>query len=195
MTPDPEPEPRHLALVGLTGVGKSTLAAALTRALAAHEQRGIVVKLAAPLYRLQRAVHCEAGLDPLTTGQDQQLLADLAGHLRRLNPVALTEAFLAEIATYPEDVVVVNDDVRDVGDAERLRAAGFDLVRLTCPESVRHARLGNRADASLINEKELFGPALEAMPVERILDTRAPVGELAEQLLTTLGGGARRAHA
>lgn len=184
-----EPEPHHVALVGLTGVGKSTLAAALVRSLAARKQRGVVVKLAAPLYRLQRAVHIEAGLDPLTTGQDQQLLSDLAGHLRRLNPVALTEAFLVEVATYPDDVVVLNDDLRDIGDAERLRDAGFHLVRLTCPESVRHTRLGNRADTSLINEKELFGPQLEAMPVQCTLDTRTPAIELADQLLSTLGGG------
>lgn len=183
--------PLRLALVGLTGTGKSTLVGELRTRLARQGETVAVLKLAAPLYRLQTAVYAEAGV-PLSDGQqDQELLADLAAHLRRIHAHALVEAFLTKLAEQPEDVVVLNDDLRDPGDADRLRQAGFLLVRLTCPELVRRQRLAHRDDVTILDEPARLGPAMDHITVDRTVDTTAPAAELADRILAELSGGHR----
>jgi hypothetical protein len=181
--------PLRLALVGLTGTGKSTLVAALRTRLASQGERVAVLKLAAPLYRLQGAVYAEAGVSLSDGRQDQELLADLAAHLRRIRPPALVEAFLTELAEHSEDAVVLNDDLRDPGDADRLRQAGFRLVRLTCPEPVRRERLEQRGDTTILDEPARLGPAMDRIRVDLTIETTAPAAELASHILAELPRG------
>jgi dephospho-CoA kinase len=136
----------RIAVIGLSGSGKSTCAGEL--AAYAHERNLSFarVKLARPLYELQRRIYAAAGV-PLREGaQDQVLMEDLAGHLRRLNARSLAEDFTARLAA-AEAAVLVNDDLRDPHvDAPALRAAGFRILRITCDEAVRQRRLTGRGD-------------------------------------------------
>ncbi|MEU6357423.1 hypothetical protein ABZ896_50360 [Streptomyces sp. NPDC047072] len=136
----------RVAIVGHSGSGKSTCAATL-REYATEQGIGFArIPLARPLYELQDRVYTTAGT-PLGAGaQDQVLMEDLAGHLRRLNPRALVDDFAARLADCTAGLVV-NDDLRDpFVDAPALRELGFRILRVTCDERLRLARLADRAD-------------------------------------------------
>lgn len=136
----------RIAVVGHSGSGKSTCAATLREYADAHGLGFARIPLARPLYELQDRVYAAAGT-PLRAGaQDQVLMEDLAGHLRRLNPRALADDFAARLADCPAGLVV-NDDLRDpFVDAPALRALDFRILRITCEEGLRLTRLTERAD-------------------------------------------------
>ncbi|MEU0603871.1 hypothetical protein ABZ484_37465 [Streptomyces sp. NPDC006393] len=136
----------RIALVGLSGSGKSTGAAHI-RTWARHTGRSHArIPLAKPLYDLQEQVYRTAGTALPAGAQDQQLLEGLAGALRRINPEALVADFLARLATARADVIV-NDDLRDPHvDAPALRRHGFRVLRITCAEELRLKRLAERGD-------------------------------------------------
>lgn len=158
--------------MGLSGTGKSTLAAALTQLLCRDGYTAKIVKLSAPLYRLQDAFYAEAGVVVDEAKQDQQLMADIARQLRRISDRALLDRFLQTVAGLAPDTAVINDDLREPApDAHGLREAGFTIIRLECPEEVRQARLVERGDLSTIDERAVFGPVLERIPVDLTLST------------------------
>ncbi|WP_405884024.1 hypothetical protein OG762_39145 [Streptomyces sp. NBC_01136] len=136
----------RIAVIGLSGSGKSTCAAELAAYAREHGLSCTRVPLARPLYELQRQVYAAAGV-PLHEGaQDQVLMENLAGHLRRLNPRTLADDFTARLAATDTDMVL-NDDLRDPHvDAPALRAAGFRILRITCDEEIRRKRLAERGD-------------------------------------------------
>ncbi|WP_328744909.1 hypothetical protein OHT57_05575 [Streptomyces sp. NBC_00285] len=136
----------RIAVIGHSGSGKSTCAVTL-REYAVEAGLGFArIPLARPLYELQDRVYAAAGA-PLRPGaQDQVLMEDLAGHLRRLNPRALADDFAARLADCTAGLVV-NDDLRDpFVDTPALRALGFRILRITCEEELRLSRLADRAD-------------------------------------------------
>ncbi|MGY1943932.1 cupin domain-containing protein [Nocardia asiatica] len=178
----------RIALVGFTGAGKTTLATAITEALHTQGVPSTVLKLAAPLYDLQRRYHTAAGIEAADGAQDQQLLHRIATDLRRLSATALLDRFCGELARIGEGTAVINDDLRDAEvDAPGLRAAGFVLVRVHCEESIRTARLAGRADLTRLDERATFGPALEAMRFDHEIDTSATDPQsCARQLLNAI---------
>ncbi|MGH3849877.1 MAG: hypothetical protein ACRDRT_09270, partial [Pseudonocardiaceae bacterium] len=95
---------------------------------------------------------------------------------------ALLDRFQQTVAGLAPDTAVINDDLREPApDANGLRAAGFTIIRLECPEEVRQARLVERDDLSTIDERTVFGPALERIPVDLTLSTiTSDVGATAE---------------
>ncbi|MEV0174403.1 hypothetical protein AB0I00_25175 [Streptomyces sp. NPDC050803] len=141
--------PLRVAVIGLSGSGKSTCAG-IVREWAA--ERGLTVArvpLARPLYELQAEVYAAAGVALRAGDQDQVLLEALATHLRRINPASLVEAFLARAAEAVEGGadLLINDDLRDPHvDAPALRAEGFRVVRVSCAEPMRLKRLAERGD-------------------------------------------------
>lgn len=162
----------RVALVGFTGAGKSTIAAGLINELRRRGQQARLVKLAAPLYRLQQVYYREAGVDLAPGTQDQELMAEIATRLRSISPRALLDQFLATLATTPSDAAVVNDDLRvPEPDATGLQAAGFCLIRLECPDGIRRARLAGRDDRSILDEPAVFGPLMSRIPAELTLGT------------------------
>ncbi|WP_051028001.1 cupin domain-containing protein [Nocardia higoensis] len=190
------PAPR-IALVGFTGAGKTTLAGALTEVLRAQGVPSAVLKLAAPLYDLQRRYHTLAGIEAADGAQDQQLLHRIATDLRGLSATALVDRFRAELARIPEGTAVINDDLRDAEiDAPGLRAAGFVLVRVHCEESIRSSRLAGREDRTRLDERAVFGPALAAMRFDHEIDTSSTDPQsCAQQLLEAIATPLARATA
>jgi hypothetical protein len=162
----------RVALVGFTGTGKSTIAACLIDELHRRGLPAQLVKLAAPLYRLQQIYYHEARVSLASETQDQGLMAEIAARLRRISPDALLNQFLATLAAAPPDTTIVNDDLRVPDpDAIGLRSAGFCLIRLECPDEIRCARLAGRSDRSILDEPAIFGPMMKRIPTELTLNT------------------------
>ncbi|WP_055480125.1 ATP-binding protein [Sphaerimonospora mesophila] len=162
--------PLQIAVIGLSGSGKSTCARIICEWAA---ERGLTVAripLARPLYELQRRVYAAAGV-PLREGdQDQVLLEELATQLRRINPRSLVDDFLARAAGAVRDGadVLINDDLRDPHtDAPLLRAQGFRVVRVTCAEQARQKRLAQRGD---ISRADGSTSALDLIEPDAVLD-------------------------
>lgn len=142
-----------IALYGKPGAGKSTFARLLTQHLQARDTPCAVVKIGAPLYELQALLYTIAWrplLEP--TAQDGLLLADLAGHLRRINPSSLTDLFAAKMATAPAGAALVCDDMR-APDVEAVKKLGFMLVEIQAPQQVRQARKHARGDLASGSEE------------------------------------------
>jgi dephospho-CoA kinase len=135
-----------LSIIGLAGCGKSTCAGLVEKIAAERGMTHARVKLAAPLYELQAQVYAVAGVTVRAGTQDQVLMEDLAGALRRIEPSSLVHNFHRRLAEVDADIVV-NDDLRDPHvDAVDLRRRGFRIVRVTADDGVRTARLDARGD-------------------------------------------------
>ncbi|KPI03543.1 hypothetical protein OK074_4910 [Actinobacteria bacterium OK074] len=167
------PPPLRIAVIGLSGSGKSTCAG-IVREWAAERALTVTrVPLARPLYELQSQVYESAGV-PLQPGaQDQVLLESLATQLRRINPRSLVDAFLARAAEAVRDGadLLVNDDLRDPHvDAPALRAEGFRVLRVTCAEPVRLKRLAERGD---LTRADGSTSGLDLIEPDAVLDNSA----------------------
>lgn len=178
----------RVALVGFTGVGKTTIAQALLVQLRDAGHAAELVKLAAPLYRLQRIYYEQAGVDLAPGVQDQELMVEIATRLRAISAHALLDAFLTTVSALPTGTAVVNDDLREPDpDAAGLISAGFRVVRLQCSPEVRRGRLADRGDQSVIDEPAILGPAMARIPAELVLDTStATPAEAVRRILTHL---------
>lgn len=196
------PHPPRIALFGLPGAGKSTTAALLRRALEERGERPAVVRIAAPLYDVQRAFHERIGSPLPEDRQDGALLNFLGSHFRRTAPDFLLEDFrqrCADALAAGADVLVC-DDARPV-DLGELSAQGFTLVRISAPDALRRARKsvrGDRTSGDDVHPTEAGVP--DAEPDHRIVNDGdlAHLERLIASLLTDLDGeqaGARLAAA
>ncbi|MFG2563064.1 hypothetical protein [Streptomyces sp. NPDC048496] len=172
---------RKFALYGSPGAGKSTLGGLLAQQFQGLGTPVTVVKVGAPLYELQAVVYAMAGRPMLAGGrQDGQLLNTLGGHMRRINPGALTDAFASRVAQAEREMpqaVLICDDLRapDVG---AVTALGFDLVQVCAPDELRRARKGGRGDLSPGAEDHPTEAPVTAVPRWRV-DNDGTLQELA----------------
>ncbi|MGW2652097.1 hypothetical protein ACWC1D_00320 [Streptomyces sp. NPDC001478] len=182
----------RFALFGKPGAGKSTFAGLLRQECSASGRSLRIVKIAGPLYELQRTVYEAAGVSAPAAGvQDGQLLNALGAHLRRINPTCLTDAFAARVAAVhgeAPDAVVVCDDMRGP-DAAALVGMGFRLVEITAPDEVRTARKARRGDLSPGDERHSTERPVEGEPWRRITNSGSLelLREQAARLLAEVG--------
>ena len=140
--------PLLVSVVGLAGAGKSTCAALIEEFARDKGLTHARVKLAKPLYDLQKHVYRTAGGSLRDGAQDQILMEALADAMRRIRPESLAADFVARLSSVDADIVI-NDDLRDPHvDAPVLRGHGFRVLRITCDEQVRQVRLVGRGDPS-----------------------------------------------
>lgn len=133
------------------------MAAVLAESLAAAGHPSQLIGLAALLHELQNRLYSEIAEPKPSDQQDQQLMHDLARHIRRIRPTALVERFEQSLARVPAGTVVLNADLRDhLVDAPRLRELGFYFVRVRCERSVRQDRLHARNDLSIVDDEQAF---------------------------------------
>lgn len=176
----------RIALYGATGVGKSTAASIIEDICRERHLSVERCKLAAPLYRLQRAVYRECGRDIDPYGQDQVLLESLARHMRRISPSSLADDLERRLARTPANVVV-NDDLRDVEiDYPRLRRLGFVFVRIDCEEGRRRDRLRHRGDLTTVIDSSTTGHIQTIEPYDVVDNHTDDVSRLRARLATLL---------
>lgn len=139
----------RIALVAPSGSGKSTVAGLLKKYFESIDLNVDIVKLAAPLYRLQSQYYAEASRSIESNAQDQVLLEEIAVALRRINPGSLVENFYHRLVATSSQVVI-NDDLRDdANDWPKLRSWGFYVVKISTSVQIRRARLIDRLDKSV----------------------------------------------
>jgi dephospho-CoA kinase len=167
----------RLALVAPSGSGKSTVARLLC---SAFERRGLsveVIKLAAPLYRLQTHYYSEARREIGQDSQDQPLLEQIATSLRRINPSSLVENFQQRLNA-SHAAVVINDDLRDDRtDWPFLRAQGFSVVKVVVSDEVRRQRLNLRNDVGVQLDSPLDGQ-MARIAADRTLENNGSIESL-----------------
>ncbi len=136
----------HLAIVAPSGSGKSTTAGFIVQRCRQRGHMARVLKLAEPLYQLQRAFYEAAGQKIEVYQQNQKLLEDIATHLRAIRPTALVDDFARRLRACDE-TVIINDDLRDPDvDLPKLRDLGFRILRVSADEPAIAARLDQRGD-------------------------------------------------
>lgn len=169
----------RIALIGHSGVGKSTTVAFLIDALASRGLRSDIIKLATPLYELQQRFRSAAGVELPPDVQDQVLLEDIAVQLRRLNERALADGFVRRVSASTADAVI-NDDLRDPDvDAAALRDNEFRIVRVQAPEEVRLRRLRARGD---ISTSDASSRGIDRIPVDATITNGGTVDDLRSQI-------------
>jgi dephospho-CoA kinase len=142
----------RLALYGLSGVGKSTAATIIVDYCRSKNLKVEIVKLALPLYRIQKIFYETAGRSIDAFSQDQHLLEIIAGELRRISATSLVDDFIGRLRDCKTDVVI-NDDIRDYHvDYPVLKREGFIFIRLVCDEDIRLRRLQERNDISVVKK-------------------------------------------
>ncbi|MEU6828767.1 hypothetical protein ABZ894_08960 [Nocardia beijingensis] len=146
-----------MALFGASGAGKSTTCRLILEAVQRQGRTGAVVKLAEPLYDVQRLIYSLCG-QPVADlyRQDGILLSSLADNFRRIEPESLTRLFAARVADAESSnaEVVICDDVRRP-DYEALRKMGFRFVRISAPDALRLRRRAERGDLAPVSDKHV----------------------------------------
>ncbi|WAC71677.1 hypothetical protein OU995_19100 [Roseateles sp. SL47] len=189
LLPDPmDPQatdrpPLRLCLVAPSGSGKSTTAGLMRECFEAQGLTVRVLKLAAPLYRLQSVIYAEAGLTVGQGAQDQCLLESLAQHLRRIQPHALARRFLEALAAAETDTdVIINDDLRDdTSDWPALRQAGFSVIKLVAQPTLRQQRMAIRNDLSVVVHSPLDAQ-MARIPPDFVLTNNGSLAALRRQV-------------
>jgi hypothetical protein len=175
----------RLAVIGLTGSGKSTVAGMVEAIAAERGLRCERLKLAAPLYRLQEVVYRAAGEDVRPQAQDQQLMEVLADALRRINPTSIVADFLSRLDGVDTDIVI-NDDLRDPDvDAPALVASGFKVVRVRTSEQLRAHRLAGRGDITVSDRSTV---RLDAIRPDAVVENLSDLGTLRAAVESAMGG-------
>ncbi|RMV71056.1 hypothetical protein ALP05_200195 [Pseudomonas caricapapayae] len=184
-----------LSLVAPSGSGKSTAAEHLCEYFSHRGLKVQVIKLAAPLYRLQEHFYSEACTALNPGAQDQKLLELVAGQLRLIDPFALVKAFELELEKTGADVVI-NDDLRDDQiDWPYLREKGFKVIKIVTNPLSRKQRLESREDISVIHESALDLQIERIQPDFTLANDSTPdafrhqIRELAKCLMSSLPAG------
>lgn len=145
----------RLALVAPSGAGKSTTARLLQQYFETADISVEVVKLAEPLYELQRAFYQQSCLAISEGAQNQQLLECIAQQLRALDSRSMVMNFAKRLACCEADVVI-NDDLRDdATDWPYLHDQGFQVIKIFTDASLRQSRLGKRGDVNVVADSVL----------------------------------------
>lgn len=145
----------RLALVAPSGSGKSTFATLLEECFQARGMSVVRLKLAEPLYDLQKNFYRTAGFGVNYYQQNHALLESIADWLRLLNPDCIVQSFLDSLSGHPADVVI-NDDIRDlVTDWPKLENVGFKAILISASPAMRAARMKQRGDLNSILHSKL----------------------------------------
>ena len=138
-----------LAIYGLSGSGKSTVAKIIKNYYQQRNKKVEFIKLAYPLYKIQQIFYETAGKKIDFYDQDQVLLEAIARHLRKISKTALADDFIARLKLCTADVVI-NDDIRDYeNDYPVLKREKFIFYRVFCDEPLRLERLKARNDITV----------------------------------------------
>lgn len=137
------------AIYGLSGSGKSSTGKLIKDYFEAKNMKTEFLKLAYPLYQIQKIFYDTAGKKIDFYDQDQILLEIIAENLRRISKTALVDDFISRLKLSTADVVI-NDDIRDYNnDYPILKRENFIFFKIFCDEDLRIKRIMQRKDISI----------------------------------------------
>lgn len=161
-----------IAVYGLSGTGKSSVAKLIQKYYSEKNMVTEVLKLAYPLYEIQKVFYDTAGKEIDFFDQDQYLLENIATSLRRISATSLVDNFMERLRKSTAQVVI-NDDIRDYKtDYPVLKREGFKFIKVFCDEGERARRLLKRNDLS-VNYKSATTSDLDKLEPDFELDTNS----------------------
>lgn len=120
---------KRIVFYGKSGVGKSTTC---KNAIAYYEEKGNtveVLKLAYPLYLLQKEFYDIAEIEIDFYEQNQKLLEIIATNLREIKPNSLIDNFNKRLSECNSEIII-NDDLRDTKiDYPSMKKNGFIIIK------------------------------------------------------------------
>jgi dephospho-CoA kinase len=141
----------RIALVGTTGVGKSTFVSILKKQL-----KHVVckeIRLAKPLYQVQSYLYKICKTKKNKNVQDGVLLNFLGQHMRAINKNIIEEHFVEQLSKITNDVeLVICSDVRPI-DLAFVTKHDFVIINIQSDEEIALKRRMQRGDVSLANSK------------------------------------------
>lgn len=174
-------QPR-IALTGFMRSGKSHWADWLQTRYSLQR-----ASFAAPIKSLYKAVCDVAGWDATEKGQARPYLQALGQAGRDVRPTFWIHSLLLSLDPLAGYVL---DDLRFPDEAAHLRAHGFTVVRVTCPEEERYARI--RAKDGLLDTAALEDAtevAIESIPFDFVVSGAVADTAETEELLAEIVAG------
>ncbi len=138
---------KKLGLLGGAGVGKDTFVQ-IVRTHFSHLNIQLI-RLADPLYAVQKYVYEACGKEKEEHIQDGELLNFLGSHMRKINPDVLKEPFeraVKEIVSSMDLVICSDVRPKDVG---FVREQGFHIVHISTDPKIALQRREKRGDLTL----------------------------------------------
>ncbi|EKE11142.1 MAG: hypothetical protein ACD_15C00135G0003 [uncultured bacterium] len=179
-------------LIAPSGSGKSTVAKLICNAFEENDVRCEILKIAQPLYEIQKIYYRFAQIKIKRDQQNNYLMETIANNLRKLNPSSLIECFLKRY-TLINAPVVINDDLRDIEiDWPVLINLNFKMVFISTSVNIRKFRLSKRGDFSVSATSELDVNFLKMKP-EIILENNEGLGELQRKVRAMIAEDVRHA--
>jgi len=138
-----------LALLGGTGVGKDTFVQIFRKNFPRVSCQ--LIRLAEPLYEVQRFIYKTCSKEILGDVQDGILLNFLGKHMRSINSNVLLDRFAQSVQELESRVdMILCSDVRPV-DVQFVKKMGFTVVYITADPQLTLERRKKRGDLSLGN--------------------------------------------
>lgn len=136
-----------LALLGGPGVGKDTFVQILRKRFPQISLR--LIRLAEPLYEVQKFVYRSCSKEISDHVQDGILLNFLGQHMRSINPNVLLDRFAKAVQEIGDQRdLIICSDVRPI-DAAFVKKLGFHIVHITANPDIALERRKRRGDFSL----------------------------------------------
>ncbi len=173
----------RIALFGWPGAGKSTTASALRRVLTGMGREAAVVRIAAPLYDVQRSFYDRADTALGEGQQDGRLLNFLGSHFRQATPGFLLADFAQRCAgaLLGGADAVVCDDARPA-DFREVAEQGFTVVRVTAPDALRRERKSGRGDRLAGRDDHPTEAGVDDITPDYEIDNSGTLEELESQI-------------
>lgn len=161
---------KKIVFYGKSGSGKSTTC---SNAIKYYQDKGKkvqVIKLAYPLYVLQKEFYDIAEVNIRFYDQNQALLESIASHLREINPNSIISNFSKRLSKSEADIII-NDDLRDTKiDYPTMKEAGFIFIKICCNEELREKRLRERNDLNTIFDSRTTN-FIDEIEADYVIDT------------------------
>jgi len=179
-------DPVLLALSGPSGAGKSTFAKLLACHLRHRKYRVMILRIAEPLYAVQRTIYRLAGQPTISANfQDTRLLSFLGGHFREIKKDSLLEAFAMKVQTHKRRLcssgtelsVIICSDAR-TPDLVRMQQMGFVMIHIDAPHRAIVQRIKKRGDASPFQVDPKLEIVKSSWPWDHSIDNSGSLDDL-----------------
>ena len=176
---------KKLGLLGTTGVGKDTFVQIVKRRFSHLNIQ--MIRLADPLYAVQKFIYAACGTKKEEHIQDGELLNFLGHHMRKINPDVLKEPFERAIQnSIPSFDLIICSDVRPV-DVGFVREQGFQIVHISADPKIALERRKKRGDLTLASSLHSTERGLDRSLFDHEISNNGTIELFEESILSFMG--------